>query len=95
MEVIKAILSILVSVMFIFVIIQIAWPLIIIFGLIILFTVVRFRIRANKFQKDVQDQQRQYQKQANQERERTQSTRRTSSTIDVIDAEFTEEEITE
>lgn len=94
MEVIKAIISLAVTVMFFFLLVQLAWPIILIFGALILFIVLRFRFSARQFRKTVEREEKTYNQQrenySNQSSGRSQSR---SSNPDIIDVEFTEEEI--
>ena len=94
MEVLKAIISLAVTVMFFFLLIQLAWPILLIFGVLILFVVLRLRFSARQFRRTVEREERSFNQQrdkySSQSSDRTQSR---SSNPDIIDVEFTEEEI--
>lgn len=94
MEVIKAIISLVVTVFFFFLLIQLAWPILLIFGAIILFVILRLRFSARQFRRTVERDERTFNQQRenynNQSSGRNQSR---SSNPDIIDVEFTEEEI--
>lgn len=101
MEVIKAILAILVGIMVIFIVSQLALPLLGIFAIIIILGVVRAWFSAKRYggHRNAYEQQRARDQEARQRQaqsRRNTNTYRTSSqsnNVDVIDAEFTEEEI--
>ncbi len=94
MEVIKAIISLVVTVMFFFLLIQLAWPILLIFGVLILFVILRLRFSARQFRRTVEREEKAFTQQrdsySNQSRSQGQSR---NTNPDIIDVEYTEEEI--
>lgn len=104
MEVVRAIIAILVGVMVIFIVAQLALPLLGVFAVIIVLGVVRAWASARRYgshrsayeqqrQRDERARRHQSQQQRTSSQSRSQSSR--SNNPNVIDAEFTEEEIVE
>ncbi len=88
MDVIKSMLSILVSLFFLSIVFRLAWPILVFIALIILFTVLRGAFAMRRFRNSASSGQSQS---ANQQQNSGPSF--SSSNPNVIDAEFTEEEL--
>lgn len=87
MEVIRAILSILISFLFLGIVIRIAWPLLLILVFFILFTVFRGALMSREYRKRASERHTESSQQS------TSQQQQSSSNPDIIDAEFTEEEL--
>ena len=81
-------LSILVSLFFLSIVFRLAWPILVFIAVIILFTVIRGAFAARSFRNAANSAQRQ-----NANRQTYSGTTYQSSNPNVIDAEFTEEEL--
>lgn len=96
MEVIRAILMMVLGVIFLSFIIRISGPLFLLLGIFIIFTVIRVAFLNNRYKNNSKRQQDQRRQQFDNQRRRQSNQsdqRRPLSDSDVIDAEYTEEEL--
>ena len=89
MDILKAILSMLISFLFLGFLFRIAWPLIVIILMLILFASIRTYFVNKKYKEERERQSQQYRQQRSSRQQ--QSTR--PQDPNVIDAEYTEEEL--
>lgn len=90
MEVIRAILSIFLGLLFLGFIFRLAWPLLMILMVFIVFTVIRIAFMNKSYKNDARNRQSTNQRQDSGQRSQTSNT---ASNPDVFDAEYTEEEL--
>lgn len=84
MDIIKAIMGLLLGLLFLGLILRIAYPILVFVGILFLFTVLRSMFTARTYQSN---QRESYQRPNNQQQTKSRSN------SDVIDAEYTEEEV--
>lgn len=83
MDIIKAVIGLLLGLLFLGLILRIAYPILIFVGILFLFTVLRAMFTTRSYQSNQRESQ-----------QRSNSQQRSSrSSSDVIDAEYTEEEV--
>ncbi|NLC54577.1 MAG: hypothetical protein GX769_01685 [Erysipelothrix sp.] len=85
MELIRALISIFLGLIFIGFIIRLAWPILVFFGVLLLFSVIRMTSLSRAYKNTSQNDQRTF--------DNSQTTQSGHPNPNVIDAEFTEEEI--
>ena len=93
MEIIRAILSIFLGLIFLSFIIRISYPLLMIAGVFILFTVIRVTFMNKSYKNRANGQRTQSTNNQRQNRQTTNNQSTASNNPNVIDAEFTEEEL--
>lgn len=93
MEIIRAIISIFLGLLFISFIIKITWPILVVFGVFILYMVINIATRNRSNKNRAQSKQAQFNQRQNRTNPNTSQSSTTRRDPNVIDAEFTEEEL--